>query len=53
MDARTILAALLFTTACNVGPDYKRPELPLPAGWRDVDAAEQQTLANTPWWELF
>jgi multidrug efflux system outer membrane protein len=53
MDARPILAALLFTTACNVGPDYKRPELPLPEGWREVDAKEQQTLANTPWWELF
>jgi len=53
MNTRPILVALLLTTACNVGPDYKRPELPLPEGWREVSANEQQTLANTPWWELF
>ncbi len=53
MDARPILAALLLATACTVGPDYKRPELALPEGWRELSANEQQTLANTPWWELF
>jgi multidrug efflux system outer membrane protein len=53
MDARPLFVALLLGTACNVGPDYKRPELPLPEGWRELAANEQQTLANTPWWELF
>jgi len=53
MHARTILLALACATGCTVGPDYKRPELPLPEGWREVSANEQQTIANTPWWELF
>ena len=53
MHARPILVALLFSAGCTVGPDYKRPELALPEGWREVEAQEQQTLANTPWWELF
>jgi len=53
MDTRPILLALVLTAGCNVGPDYKRPDLPLPEGWRSLEANEQQTLANTPWWELF
>jgi multidrug efflux system outer membrane protein len=36
-----------------LGPDYHRPEVPVPEGWREVGASEQDTLANTPWWELF
>jgi multidrug efflux system outer membrane protein len=43
----------VFATGCTVGPDYKRPELPLPEGWHELSATEQQTIANTPWWELF
>jgi multidrug efflux system outer membrane protein len=38
---------------CKLGPDYRRPDVPVPEGWREVDAAEQESLANTPWWELF
>lgn len=54
MDARHLAAVLLFLTAgCTLGPDYRRPEVPLPDGWRDVSAGEQQSLANTPWWEVF
>lgn len=48
-----LVAAALLTGACKLGPDYERPELSMPEGWREVAAAEQQTLANTPWWELF
>ena len=35
---------------CALGPDYQRPELPLPPAWRAplVDAAD---VANTAWWE--
>ena len=25
----------------------------MPEGWRELDAGEQESLANTPWWELF
>jgi outer membrane protein, multidrug efflux system len=53
MQARPLFAALFLVAGCTVGPDYKRPELVLPEGWRALGAGEQQTLANTPWWELF
>lgn len=55
MDARTsvLFAATLLVAGCTVGPDYTRPEVALPEGWREVGTQEQDSLANTPWWELF
>ena len=46
--------ALLALAACSVGPAYKRPDIPLPAQWRD--APEQETSAvwpNSDWWHGF
>ncbi len=40
-------------TGCALGPNYQRPAVPAPATWREIPAAEAQSLANTPWWELF
>jgi multidrug efflux system outer membrane protein len=48
-----VTALALLTAGCMLGPDYKRPEIPTPPAWRDLPAQEAQTLANTPWWELF
>ncbi len=53
MKMRTLLMAGLLTAGCTLGPDYERPEVPLPEGWREVETSEQESLANTPWWELF
>jgi multidrug efflux system outer membrane protein len=53
MKARIVFVAALLAGGCTLGPDYARPELPMPEGWREVGSAEQETLANTPWWELF
>lgn len=47
------LAAALLAAGCTLGPDYQRPDVPVPEGWREVAPEEQQSLANTPWWELF
>lgn len=47
-----LLAALPLAAGCTLGPDYQRPAVPVPEGWR-LDGAEQESLANTPWWELF
>jgi multidrug efflux system outer membrane protein len=47
------LTAVLLAAGCTLGPDYVRPEVPVPEGWREVDTAEQESLANTPWWEVF
>ncbi|TAH38185.1 MAG: efflux transporter outer membrane subunit [Planctomycetota bacterium] len=51
--ARLILAVVLLGAGCTLGPDYERPEVPVPDGWREVSGDEQRSLANTPWWELF
>ncbi len=46
-------ALLVLATSCTVGPDYERPEVPLPEGWRELTAAQAESLANLAWWELF
>lgn len=48
----TFLAVPALTGCYTVGPDYKRPVVPLPTEWRSVvtDAAD---VANTRWWEAF
>jgi multidrug efflux system outer membrane protein len=46
------LACATMLAGCMLGPNYKRPGLDMPAAWRD-GAPSADTLANTPWWELF
>ena len=53
MRTRVLPFVVLLTAGCTLGPDYERPDVPVPEDWREVDADEQQSLANTPWWELF
>jgi len=53
MRASALLVAAVLAGGCKLGGEYERPKVPVPEGWRDVEASEQQTLANTPWWELF
>ncbi len=49
----------LVAASCTVGPDYKRPDVPLPASYRGAapenapPPVSQQTLADIAWWELF
>ena len=44
-------------TACAVGPDYKRPEVPAAAsfkeenGWKPTEPAD--ALSRGPWWQIF
>jgi len=48
------LAAMTFALlgGCAMGPDYERPELPVPESYvQPVDTGEN--FANLPWWELF
>jgi NodT family efflux transporter outer membrane factor (OMF) lipoprotein len=52
-----ILAALMVISGCAVGPDYKRPDAPMPAsfkelkGWREALPRDQEI--KTKWWEAF
>ena len=48
-----LLVLLLFAPACKLGPGYKRPPVTTPGNWREVEVAESNSIANTPWWELF
>lgn len=43
---------LLMMTGCAIGPDYRRPDVDIPAAWR-FEEKEARDLANTPWWEQF
>jgi len=41
-------------TGCTVGPDYRRPTVPIPDNYRGViGAPTTESLADLPWWELF
>ncbi|HOC41524.1 MAG TPA: efflux transporter outer membrane subunit [Thermoanaerobaculales bacterium] len=54
MARRVLIAAVLcsLAAACTLGPDYQRPPIATPEGWRQAAAAEA-SIANLPWWELF
>lgn len=44
--------ASAWIAGCTMGPDYKRPEVPVMPAWRaSVDNAAE--LANTEWWKAF
>lgn len=47
-----LLGSVLLLGACAVGPDYRRPAVTTPDGWR-LDAAEARQSANIKWWEQF
>jgi NodT family efflux transporter outer membrane factor (OMF) lipoprotein len=46
--------ALVMLAACSVGPAYKRPDIPLPAQWRDPSANEGSAVwPSADWWHGF
>lgn len=54
MFRRVVAASMaLVLGSCALGPNYKRPEVQTPDAWRNLPAAESESLANTPWWEVF
>jgi multidrug efflux system outer membrane protein len=49
-----LVTATLSIGCAAVGPNYSRPQMPTPPQYRFVEGpAEAQTLADTPWWEVF
>lgn len=47
-------AALLAFAGCAVGPDYLRPAVNAPSGFRDAaGSASTNSLADLPWWGVF
>jgi outer membrane protein, multidrug efflux system len=39
--------------ACNLGPHYKRPDIPPPEAWRDAPGSEQSGWPSSDWWRGF
>ncbi|MGH9353171.1 MAG: efflux transporter outer membrane subunit [Terriglobia bacterium] len=53
MKRLLILSALaMFFTGCMVGPNYQKPKVSLPAGWRSP-ASTASSLGELKWWALF
>jgi len=50
-----LAAALPLAIGCTtLGPNYSRPTLPSPPQYRFVEGTSQaQSLADTPWWQVF
>lgn len=44
---------ILLLGGCAVGPNYKRPPLDSPAGYRSESAAATNSFGDLPWWEVF
>ena len=55
MIDRVLLASLLLS-GCMVGPDYRRPEVPLPGQWRGTGSGAPAAVTPTDlatWWRAF
>jgi multidrug efflux system outer membrane protein len=51
-----VLLLTLFLAACAMGPDYRRPELQIPEGFRAPAAqppSNAESLADLPWFQVF
>lgn len=48
-----LLWLLCLLGACAVGPDYRRPELAVPAAYRFAAAATENGPSASPWWTQF
>src|SRR4051812_11239737 len=49
----TLLPAFLVA-GCVLGPDYKKPELTVPNGFRSqITASDARSFADLPWWNVF
>ena len=47
-------ALFLLLPGCAVGPNYQRPKVSVPTGYRSAEASAQQaSIAYLPWWEVF
>jgi multidrug efflux system outer membrane protein len=47
-----LAAFTVLLASCSMGPDYERPEVPVPEGFQ-ASAIPGVSFANLDWWELF
>jgi multidrug efflux system outer membrane protein len=49
-----VVLAMTMASACAIGPNYARPQVPTPPQYRFVESSTSaQSLADSPWWEVF
>jgi len=56
MRSRALILSAALLAGCTVGPDYHRPELPVPPDFRGraPDApAGAESLGDLAWWQIF
>ena len=52
--AAATAALVMLLAGCAVGPDYRKPEVPMPDNFRGAPAsAAAQSLADLPWWDIY
>jgi multidrug efflux system outer membrane protein len=51
--ATAIFIIAVAVGGCDIGPDYKHPEVATPGGWREGDAAENVAWPVPDWWQGF
>src|SRR3989442_7429736 len=48
----TVLVVVGLLSGCTVGPDYRRPEVIVPADWRNAPE-QRDSLGDLGWWGIF
>lgn len=49
----SITSALFLLTACNLAPDFQRPNVATPDQWRDTILTKQKSAVDPQWWQAF
>ncbi len=48
-----VALAAALAASCAVGPNYERPQMPVPPAYRFFEGeAQAESLADVPWWEV-
>ncbi len=48
-----LVAVLAFLAGCALGPDYRRPAVDIPVGYRFDTSQATNSFGDLPWWEVF
>jgi len=51
MKTLTVSVLVGVLSACTVGPNYRRPDIPISEQFRNAPAAH--TIADSAWWQAF
>ncbi len=47
------LGSLVLLAGCTVGPNFKRPAVAAPMGWKEAVVATNAPVLATAWWKIF